>query len=388
MFPNIEYLRWVRSLSIDPESDLPLNASGIPVPPAGFFPAPSERRLLEFDDRDFGSFARRVASDLGVEAPTLWMQPGTHWTLFQLTAGALRLNPGPVVVEEPAYEPLRRIPTVLGAELLRLPRPRGAGFGFDRGALARLAARRPSVLLLSHPHNPSGAHLSDEQIDELLDFAEQTGCRILSDEVYAEFVPERSFLGRGRRLAVVRSFTKVMGLGGLRCSYAVAPEDWLAAAIPASDYGPIAVSGPSAAVAAEAWAAREKLLQRAQDRARENRPLVERWLNEHSDLLDAFLPDAGIICFPRLRPGAHDAVMRRARELRAEGPYGFGLDTHEDGSHVWLTALRQQSGVLLVPGAFFEDARAFRLGFGGEPKSLQDGLERTSQFLRSAMENA
>jgi aspartate/methionine/tyrosine aminotransferase len=292
------------------------------------------------------------------------------------------------VVEEPAYEPLRRIAESLGPRVLRLPRPRGCDFALDSHALQQLEAERPSVLLLTQPHNPSGACLGDDDVARLAAFASATGCRILSDEVYGAFFPQGTLRGRVEGAAVVSSFTKVMGLGGLRCSSVVAPQEWLEAAHRISDYGPVAVAAPSQALALAAWESRDELWERARRRAAENRLQVDAWLRAHEDLLDAFLPDAGIICFARLRPQTHEAAVATAARRGIRGPFGFGLDAWPGGSHEWIEALRRDERVHLVPGAFFEDPRAFRLGFGCEPEQLREGLSRLSAFLREAMEEA
>jgi aspartate/methionine/tyrosine aminotransferase len=387
-FHSIHYLRWARSRRVDLERDFPLLYSGMMPPAASSLTMPDGDALLRFDSGDRPALCTRLAADLGVDPASVWIQPGTHWLLFQLAAAALELRPGAIVVEEPAYEPLRRIAESLSPRVLRLPRPRGRDYALDRHALKELEAQGPALLLLSQPHNPSGVSLAGDDVARLAAFASATRCRILSDEVYGAFDPDNTLLGRIEGAAVVSSFTKVMGLGGLRCSSVVAPPEWLEIAQRISDYGPVALPAPSQALAMAAWESREELWARARHRAAENRVLVDAWLHDHDDLLDAFLPDAGIICFARLRPQTHEAAVAVAARRGVRGPFGFGLDRSPGGSHEWIEALRRDERVHLVPGAFFEDPRAFRLGFGCEREQLREGLMRLSGFLREAMEEA
>ena len=70
--------------------------------------------------------------------------------------------------------------------------------------------------------------------------------------------------------------------------------------------------------------------------------------------LDWAPPDAGPVCFPRMRSGSADDFCAR---LRAE--YDVGV----------------------IPGRFFEMPDHFRIGFGGPTEELRAGLERLSQAL-------
>jgi hypothetical protein len=116
--------------------------------------------------------------------------------------------------------------------------------------------------------------------------------------------------------------------------------------------------------------------------------MVGDWFVQWEGELSAFLPPAGIICFPRLAPTLHAALLKRARIDAAAGPFGYGLDAHADGSHVWIAALARSERVHLTPGVFFEDALAFRLGFGLQEPALRDALDRLSRFFRRAKEMA
>ena len=318
-------------------------------------------------------------------------QPGTHYSIGLLLRAALDLRPGPVVVEEPAYEPLRRIPEGLGARVLRLPRPRERDYALDLDALAGLESEAPSVLVLTHPHNPSGVTLRDEEIDAVAEFSRRTGCWVLSDEVYLEFLDdatERSLLQRMERVAIVRSFTKVFGLGGLRCTGIAAHPDWIANVIALTDHGTVALPAPTHAMAQRVWNRRHDLWDRARGAAHAGRSEVAAWLDRVGDLLATPLPEAGIICFPELKPEVHEAAVKAARGRGHDTGFGFGLDRWDSSSHLWIEDFRQLHSVQLTPGAFFENPRAFRLGYGIDAEPLREGLQRLEHYLRGVMEES
>jgi aspartate/methionine/tyrosine aminotransferase len=384
-FQDIHYLRWARTQAM--RARIPLTQSGMPPPDPRVLGAVPALDLLSGDGSDHPPLAGMLAEAWRVPREAVLVQPGSHWTVFLLLAARLDEQPGPVIVEEPAYEPLLRIAAALRAPILRLPRPRARGFTLDLEALARLGPQRPSVLVLTQPHNPSGAVLGEQEVASVAAWAQRAGCAVLSDEVYLEFLdePERAtLLHRVPGCAVVHSFTKVMGLGALRVSAAVGPLRWIARAAAVTDYGPVMLPSASQALGARAWTQRHALWKRARETAASGAAHVLAWAASLPESVELAPPGAGIVCFPCLTPPAHEAALGLARAAGVRGPFGFGLDASPGGSHEWIWALRDQRGVLLTPGAFFGDARGFRLGFGGPTAALREGLAAAAQFLREA----
>lgn len=391
-FETIHYLRWARAQALPPHPEISLILSGMTTPSAELLGGFDTADLLQFAVEDHPPLAHRLAEAWKVAPERVLVQPGSHWSILLLVAARLAEHPGPVVVEDPAYEPLLRITVALGAEVLRLPRPRASSFALDRDALGALADRRPSLLLLSQPHNPTGTVLNEADTEALREFqARSGGCAVLSDEVYVEFCPDwpvRTLLDRLDDVAVIRSFTKVLGLGGLRCSASVGPADWIARAAAITDHGAVALPAPAQAVAVRAWERRRELWDRARSAATAGRAEVAGWLHRVEGLVDAHLPEAGIICFPVLSEELHGAATSAAARAGIDGPFGFGLDAHHDASHRWIEHLRRETGVQLTPGEFFGDRHAFRLGYGLPADAVREGLARIERYFRMVMEEA
>lgn len=384
---DLHYLRWARAQAEPPHPEISLVLSGMTAPDPQLLGGIETAHLLSFSVADHPPLAHRLAEEWKVAPERVLVQPGTHLSLYLLMAARLGEVQGPVVVEEPAYEPLWAIPHALGAEVLRWPRARAHGFGLDPGALDRLAEANPSLVVLSQPHNPTGAVLGRRDLELVERLVARTGCGVLSDEVYLEFWPQpaqHTLLGRFREVAVTRSFTKVMGLGSLRASASVGPVEWIERAASLTDLFSVAMSGPSQAVAHRAWDRRGDLWNRARAAAAAGREEVRRWAARLGTRLDVQVPDAGIICYPRVSPSLHVALTTMARRHGVEGQAGFGLDHHPEGSHLWIEDLRRRRGVQLTPGSFFGDERAFRLGFGVDPAILREGLRRIEEHLHEA----
>lgn len=118
--------------------------------------------------------------------------------------------------------------------------PRVAQLGNDTQVEALLAAihrKKTRVVILSNPHNPTGALATAYDIERFLDSV-PANVLVVLDEAYYEFAtdPERpdgvalAASGTWPNLVTVRTFSKALGLGGARVGYAVARPDVAAAA--------------------------------------------------------------------------------------------------------------------------------------------------------------
>jgi aspartate/methionine/tyrosine aminotransferase len=389
-FDRISYLRWVRTLASGPPARIPFTFSGMLEPDVEFLSGLSPAELVAFDGSDHVDLAGRMAAEWGLDREQVILLPGTHGALLHVVMQRLSEVEGPVVVEEPTYEPLWRIPEALGVEVLRWPRPRDLDFGLDPGSLNELAERKPVAFLFSHPHNPSGAAFTEADRGLLSEFQARTGALLVSDEVYLEFEPgprEATLLNLVQDLIIVRSFTKVFGLGTIRCSALAGTHERVAALARLADYTHTLLPTPTRAVAGRVWDHRHALWERARTASGAGRVEMEDFLERATDLVEAYLPASGIICFPRLADAAHEAAVGKARRL------GVHVDPQtlpgpEPAAALWIEGLCQQTGIQLTPGEFFGDDRAFRIGFGIDPALVRKGLMEVETWLRQAMEEA
>lgn len=357
--PVIEYLRFARS---DRNVEFDLSGSGMPEYPLEKLGVPPDNLLLS-EGNDWGSPSLRsaIASSFSLPEKNVLPAHGTTFALF-LVCAALLERGDRVLVEEPAYEPLRSIPLLSGACVDRFPRPFENRYRIDRERF--LSAIRPDtrLVILSDPHNPSGVLLSREDREWLAETAEKNDVDILVDEVYLDFAQtgdEPMFphaLLHGERLISVSSLTKVYGFGRLRIGWILAREELIERMAPLYDYTIGDLSGPSVALGVAALAKRVALLNKTRRLSEENRRVFTLWMEDRPEL-EWVPPDTGIIAFPRLRAGT--------------------------GSSRFADHARDTQSVLVVPGDYFEDPRAIRVGFGIEHGHLLKALERlTAAFER------
>lgn len=166
--------------------------------------------------------------------PTLLAGLATHygWTADGVLVGngsneliqatlSVALEAGDVVVAPtPTFSLYRLLTGVLGGRYR--PVALGAHFAYDVDALIEAAVReRARVVVLNSPNNPTGSALPEGAVERVL---EQTGALVVCDEAYQEFggptaVP---LLAHSSRLVVLRTFSKALGMAGLRFGLALA----------------------------------------------------------------------------------------------------------------------------------------------------------------------
>lgn len=195
------------------------------------FPAELKREVLERVARmpwhrypEFvpQSLLARLAAHYGWSAEGALAGNGSN-ELIQATL-AVTLDAGDVVVApSPTFSLYRLMTNVLGGQYV--PVPFGPEFTLDADALVETAvAQRAKVVVVNSPNNPTGTAAPEALVPRLL---EATEAMILCDEAYQEFggpswIPR---LRESSRVVVLRTFSKAMGLAGLRFGVGLAhPE--------------------------------------------------------------------------------------------------------------------------------------------------------------------
>jgi histidinol-phosphate aminotransferase len=117
----------------------------------------------------------------------------------------------------------------MGADAKRVPL---AEHRYDPEALLAAVTPRTKLVYLCNPNNPTGTMVGRAAIDAYFERVPDHVLTVL-DEAYFEYIDEpeypdgiEEYLKRdGRRVLVLRTFSKIYGLAGLRVGYGVGPDD-------------------------------------------------------------------------------------------------------------------------------------------------------------------
>src|SRR6266705_1937067 len=216
-----------RELGLDPGAIIKLASNENPLGPS---PKALEamREALEkghlYPDGGGFCLCKAVAAKLGLGAENVILGNGSNEVLAFL--GHAFLNPGDdVVTSQYAFVVYKLIATSFGAHTIEVPIP-----DYQQDLEGMLAAITPKTRLIfvPNPNNPTGTLLSQREIDHFMSRISENVI-VVFDEAYFEFLDHPPdtlrFVREGRNVVVLRTFSKIHGLAGLRIGYAVGPAD-------------------------------------------------------------------------------------------------------------------------------------------------------------------
>ncbi|MGA8110493.1 MAG: pyridoxal phosphate-dependent aminotransferase [Acidobacteriaceae bacterium] len=144
-----------------------------------------------------------------------------HYTVLGFTSKERSL-----VVADPSYEAPMYAATLNGARIVKVPLTKD--YAHDVRAMVA-ADPNAGVLYICNPNNPTGTTTSRADIEYAL-ANKPAGSVILLDEAYIHFsdaTPSLDLVKAGKDVIVLRTFSKIYGMAGLRCGFAIGRPDLL-----------------------------------------------------------------------------------------------------------------------------------------------------------------
>lgn len=223
-----------RELDLDPDSLVKLASNENPLGPS-----PVAVEAIRKHAERIHSYPKASHADLTAELAGRWqLSPNQIW-LANGGDGALdylaraMLEPGDrVLVPEPGFAYYGMSARFHHGEVATYPVSKSKTFEqSSEKILPHYDDER--IIYLTSPHNPTGSEISLSGIEKLAKGTDEETL-IVVDEAYGEFSdrPSAVSLVENRDdVAVLRTFSKVYGLAGLRLGYALVPEAWAEAYI-------------------------------------------------------------------------------------------------------------------------------------------------------------
>jgi histidinol-phosphate aminotransferase len=179
---------------------------------------------------DGGAYRLRgaLAARHGVDFAQVALAAGADGVIGYLSLAVL--DPGDeIVCGWPSFPSYVLGAIKMGAEAKRVPL---VEHRYDPEALLAAVTPRTKLVYLCNPNNPTGTMIGRAAIDAYFERVPDHVLTVL-DEAYFEYIDEpeypdgiEEYLKRdGRRVLVLRTFSKIYGLAGLRVGYGVGPDD-------------------------------------------------------------------------------------------------------------------------------------------------------------------
>ena len=181
---------------------------------ANRYPDPLQKRLR-----------RMIAAEKGIDAEDkIFLGNGSDEAIDILVRAFCEPGRDRLMLMPPTYGMYRVCADINDAAVLEVPlKP---DFSMDTDAVIREAERRrPKLIFICTPNNPSGNSFPPEDIEAVL---RNTGSVVLVDEAYIDFSERRSWtrrLDEFPNLVVLQTFSKAWGMAGVRLGIAFASPE-------------------------------------------------------------------------------------------------------------------------------------------------------------------
>jgi histidinol-phosphate aminotransferase len=136
------------------------------------------------------------------------------------------LNTGDeVIIAKQSYRLYRELSKMMGAKVIEIPLT--ADYQFDLAKFAAAITAKTKLIWLCNPNNPTGTLTSKKEIEKLIALLPEH-VQLIVDEAYADFSDPQQLpdlikdLKVGKKIVIVRTFSKFYGLAGARLGYAIA----------------------------------------------------------------------------------------------------------------------------------------------------------------------
>jgi aspartate/methionine/tyrosine aminotransferase len=272
----------------------------------------------------------------------------------------LAAEPGAnVVLPQPGYPPFSALPESLGIEIRYYALRKENDFRTDLDEIKQLADRNTKLILINSPHNPTGATISDAELDSLHEFTASREIQLVSDEVFHPIYHGQATKSASRlpHATVIHDFSKAFSLAGVRTGWMIEHDPkrrelyWNA-----RTYFSISNNTAGEMLAEIAMRHRNIVLGKTQQTATQNLRQLAVFMSEHRETLGWIPPRGGMTAFPWLLSGENSRAFCQAAAAQ---------------------------GILLAPGDCWDAPSHFRLGFAAMTDKFPAALNRLGEFVKS-----
>ncbi len=188
------------------------------------------KNLHLYPDGNAFYLKQKLATKLGTATSNITLGNGSN-EIIEFVGHAF-MGPGvDVVVSQYCFAVYPIVTSLFGANLITVP---AKNLGHDLKAMVKAITAQTRVMFVANPNNPTGTLASRAEIVELVNSVPEHVLLVM-DEAYIEFLNDAVNLvplirdGQMKNLILMRTFSKIFGLAGLRLGYGVASPEIISA---------------------------------------------------------------------------------------------------------------------------------------------------------------
>jgi histidinol-phosphate aminotransferase len=221
-----------RELGLPADDIIKLASNENPLGPSRLAQAAMRKAIAQvnlYPDGNAFYLKQKLAAKLGVTPSNLILGNGSNEVLEFI--GHALIQPGAeVVVSQYCFAVYPIVTALFGGKLTVVP---AKHYGHDLEAMLAAITPATRVVFVANPNNPTGTSVSPEELRRFVN-AVPGDVLIALDEAYIEFLEEPLDLvpeirtGQKANLLLMRTFSKIYGLAGLRLGYGIGHPDLIA----------------------------------------------------------------------------------------------------------------------------------------------------------------
>ncbi|MFA7115943.1 MAG: aminotransferase class I/II-fold pyridoxal phosphate-dependent enzyme [Bacteroidales bacterium] len=264
------------------------------------------------------------------------------------------------IVVAPAYQSLYEVINSVGADVSFWKPHLKDNWVFDVDEFISLIKDNTRLIVLNFPHNPTGAYLKEEELQQIVKLARDRGIWIYSDEMYRKLILDSSV----KELPAISDIyekgislwgtSKTFGLAGVRTGWVVSQnKDILTKIVSYKDYLSICSSAPSEVLSIIALNHIDAFLKPNITKIKSNIELFDKFLKERENIDSAKMSQwrNAFGKFVKPKVGSVSFIPLNIK--------GTSLD--------FSVQLIKKLGIMTVPAEMFEyPGKYLRIGFGRE----------------------
>ena len=235
-------------------------------------------------------------------------------------------------------------------------------FKLTREQLEKAVTDKTKILIMPFPNNPTGAIMTKEELQPIVDFVIEHDLFVISDEIYSELtysgnhVSIGAFPGMKERTIVINGFSKSYAMTGWRLGYACGPQVILKQILKIHQFAIMCAPTSSQYAAIEALRHGDDDVEKMRDEYDRRRRFL---LNAFEEMgIECFEPYGAFYMFPSIKK--------------------FGMSSDE-----FATRLLKEEKIAVVPGTAFGDCGEgfLRISYAYSIDDLKAALERIGRFI-------
>jgi histidinol-phosphate aminotransferase len=180
-----------------------------------------------YPDSDAYEIRSAIAAKFNISKDNIIMGDGTD-QVIEMICDCFIDRQDNIVTGDPNFLIYEKSALISGGNAKKIPLR--SDFSQDIKSILKAADSNTKAIFIASPHNPSGTIIAKEDFEYLLKNAGRD-ILIVMDEAYYEYVPQGkqldtvSYVSSNPNLIVLRTFSKIYGLAGLRIGYGIADPE-------------------------------------------------------------------------------------------------------------------------------------------------------------------